>query len=728
MLQDKILEVFKRETACIMAINGALVGNSKGRSRGSVYYSDAKAAGKIKSGEEANALIQKKRFKDANPSEAASLVSEVILEVNKYIDTLLEASSDPIKRVNYRKDIKAAESCTKIVEELDLYVKKLTFLANSKPIGKDDDLALGLKRFKPPLGLVIHVLDDNALAWGEKVPKLEDTENDYEDEDSGDTEGKEAAQAVSKSEDQWRPQVDYRYPFTAKSTLNFKKSNYDFVDKTSYNSKDLTFAVFFNVKKGDKKTTTTTTAIDTNVPPSEPQPTAFVVFCKNDNSVVKRFELGKSRNALQVVNFFELISDSHLKDMENIQLMIAFEDPTNPGSLLNDESRKDPVLLLNIATATSDEFEYEDDSDDDDDEDEDSDEDNDEDSDDSDAYDGDYCDYCADALGRQAEEMRDDLPVKTTFHGHEHELHRLDYIYAGDYGCDYCEQQGKGLVYHCHTCNYDAHPQCACEEVFEDSFRMMKEAEKMKDELPLSVLKTDFHEHALSRLDATSSNSNNYSCDHCDCDGVGLVYHCVACQFTMHPQCVFPEKFDEIVMKQKAAEAKRASLLLSVQYEEHYHALQLMDNGEEYCCDHCGDDGKGLVYRCAMCNFDLHPQCAVPETFGLLQLSVGGKYEDQEEEEEEDEEDDGDGGDDGNEDEDKDDKDNKEGDEKEDEGEEEGEDAVAAAAGGGDDGNKEGEDNADGDENGEEGGEEEGNGEEEEEEGAAADGTEADDE
>eukprot|EP01031_Cornospumella_fuschlensis_P022965 gene22965-27945_t len=606
MLQDKIVDVFRKETAVVMAINGALVGG-KGRSRGSVYYSDAKTAGKIKSGEEANALIQKKRLKDALPADAASLVAEVILEVNKYIDSLLEPSSDPVKRVNYRKDIKAAETCSKIVEELELYAKKLTYLANAKPIAKDDDLALGLKRFKPPLGLVIHVLDENALAWGEKVPKLEDNENSYDEDDGGDTEGKKAAQAVAKSEDEWRPQVDYRYPFTAKGTLNFKKTNYDFDDKTSCNSQDLTFAIFFNVKKVDKKAATDASA--PNNAPAELQPAAFLVICKNDGSVVKRFELGKARNAFHVVNFFELISDStHIKEMDNIQLMIAFEDPANPGTPLNDEVHKDPVLLLNIATATSDDFEYDDDSDEEEDESEDSGDADDDDDDDYDAYDS---HYYAETMARQAEEMLEDLPDKTMFDDHEHELIRLGYVYAGDYGCDHCGEQGQGLVYHCPTCNYDAHPQCACGEIFADSFKMKKDAEKMKDELPMSVITPHCHEHPLARY-----SEDSYYCDHCDSDGQGLVYRCVDCSFHVHPQCVFPEKFDEVVMKEKAAQAKRSELPESIGFEDHRHRLELMSDWEYYC-DHCGDDGNGLVYRCAPCNYDVHPQCAVPHIFGL---------------------------------------------------------------------------------------------------------------
>jgi len=49
---------------------------------------------------------------------------------------------------------------------------------------------------------------------------------------------------------------------------------------------------------------------------------------------------------------------------------------------------------------------------------------------------------------------------------HEHDLVLKNNLYGGmGFACDKCTSYGKTYAYHCDTCQYDLHPQCALEEV-----------------------------------------------------------------------------------------------------------------------------------------------------------------------------------------------------------------------------------------------------------------------
>lgn len=57
------------------------------------------------------------------------------------------------------------------------------------------------------------------------------------------------------------------------------------------------------------------------------------------------------------------------------------------------------------------------------------------------------------------------MPIEITHSSHEqHVLKKLATVYRGQYGCDICHGSGKGWVYHCDECGFDAHPLCACPE------------------------------------------------------------------------------------------------------------------------------------------------------------------------------------------------------------------------------------------------------------------------
>lgn len=52
------------------------------------------------------------------------------------------------------------------------------------------------------------------------------------------------------------------------------------------------------------------------------------------------------------------------------------------------------------------------------------------------------------------------FPAEITIDKHEHPLVKTEKVYGGQYGCDICGGGGKGWVYHCGECNFDAHPLC----------------------------------------------------------------------------------------------------------------------------------------------------------------------------------------------------------------------------------------------------------------------------
>ncbi|XP_002965590.2 probable nucleoredoxin 1 [Selaginella moellendorffii] len=58
------------------------------------------------------------------------------------------------------------------------------------------------------------------------------------------------------------------------------------------------------------------------------------------------------------------------------------------------------------------------------------------------------------------------LPKEITHSSHpEHPLALVVSAYKGPYGCDVCDQDGTGWVYHCAECSFDIHPKCAKPEI-----------------------------------------------------------------------------------------------------------------------------------------------------------------------------------------------------------------------------------------------------------------------
>ncbi|KAI3977763.1 hypothetical protein MKX01_039826 [Papaver californicum] len=128
-----------------------------------------------------------------------------------------------------------------------------------------------------------------------------------------------------------------------------------------------------------------------------------------------------------------------------------------------------------------------------------------------------------------------------------------------------------------------------------------------------TVILTHFtHHHVLIKEAASDQTAgytiNEFVCDGCGMNGSGVRYHCKQCRFDLHEDCATcPEQLTSNIHPN--------------------HPLQRMwegqenDYGQSRPCDVCGDQVKGLFYKCSsgaadkQCDdgkhyFFIHPVCS----------------------------------------------------------------------------------------------------------------------
>lgn len=88
---------------------------------------------------------------------------------------------------------------------------------------------------------------------------------------------------------------------------------------------------------------------------------------------------------------------------------------------------------------------------------------------------------------------------------------------SGSCRCDGCGNVAPGRVYRCSSCNYDLHQSCAT--------------------LPLKVNHRKHSEHHLILLFQPPNGRSTFTCNECEGQGIGWVYHCPLCRFNLHPRC-----------------------------------------------------------------------------------------------------------------------------------------------------------------------------------------------
>eukprot|EP00727_Mastigamoeba_balamuthi_P005503 m51a1_g1572 hypothetical protein (833) ;mRNA; f:71487-74374 len=116
------------------------------------------------------------------------------------------------------------------------------------------------------------------------------------------------------------------------------------------------------------------------------------------------------------------------------------------------------------------------------------------------------------------------------------------------------------------------------------------------------------HKHILE-LNPEPRPGGVFTCDGCLKVGFGWAYTCTPCKFELHPECAGPETSDPV-------SDKGAPLQRRIHDKRHPHLLVLERGGPSrtFTCALCGGTGTGRSYRCSRCSYDLHPDCANPET------------------------------------------------------------------------------------------------------------------
>ncbi|KAJ4704588.1 Cysteine/Histidine-rich C1 domain family protein [Melia azedarach] len=111
--------------------------------------------------------------------------------------------------------------------------------------------------------------------------------------------------------------------------------------------------------------------------------------------------------------------------------------------------------------------------------------------------------------------------------------------------------------------------------------------------LPKKTIKHFTHpNHQLFEL----HNNNEYLCDGCKTLGIGTRFRCHDCDFDLHEYC-------------STCPGNLSSFMHS-QHQLHLVLRQPQATPQnDRICDVCGDYVEGLLYRCKLCDFDVHPLC-----------------------------------------------------------------------------------------------------------------------
>ncbi|KAJ1403355.1 Zinc finger, PHD-type [Sesbania bispinosa] len=101
------------------------------------------------------------------------------------------------------------------------------------------------------------------------------------------------------------------------------------------------------------------------------------------------------------------------------------------------------------------------------------------------------------------------------------------------------------------------------------------------------------HELVLFLVPSSPAKKSTFNCVACKHHVMGLCYHCAECNIFFHPLCL--------------------ALPLSLTITYHPHKIKLeFSPPYDFFCDLCNKPSyNGWLYRCSMCEFDIHIACAV---------------------------------------------------------------------------------------------------------------------
>ncbi|XP_030454923.1 uncharacterized protein LOC115676178 [Syzygium oleosum] len=159
---------------------------------------------------------------------------------------------------------------------------------------------------------------------------------------------------------------------------------------------------------------------------------------------------------------------------------------------------------------------------------------------------------------------------------HHHHHHRRRQQPTVCSACHHPLSSGGPWIYSCPPCGFAVHASCA--------------------QLPPLIAHPSHPKHPLSLLPSPAYPSGSFNCDACGRRAAtSFSYHCGECHFDLHVGC--------------------ASKPLSVTHRLHPHALGLAFYppyvARGFSCDVCrGAGAYHWLYRCGLCEFDAHLDCA----------------------------------------------------------------------------------------------------------------------
>lgn len=495
-----------------------------------------------------------------NRDQIKVVVKDLIKSVQAVYDRVLDDYTPNSKTSSEAS--KTGDQLSKVLTELQYILEQAGYPGKKAP-SEDDINQIVKSRTIPPYGIIIQVSNENALAWGEV----------YDDPNQDDVSDSQMKAEDTASRKNWRLILDYYYPYSNKTSLNYRKDRYD-----EYNQ--LKLAIFVNrateveqkpTGKGDK----------TKQPKGPEIPTFLGVFVKKDDKfIMKKIVDIKALKVVDNIPFHEYImSQNSIQSAEFVVRFLAKDigenlekEPMSDKEIdaegLNSLTLPDgPELKLQLSDEGEDDSdvyntdEYEpqanlpDDDDDDEDGDDEDDEDDDEDDDDE---------YKALKMAETTEALWDYLPdeITETIGGEQMTMKKMKSVYFGEYGCDVCDHAGHGVAYHT-TDNTDAHPQCC--SVFPNALAAYKlkqlEGFALPDTAVVPNQSADWSEWVddeppkMTVVKVAKDKTYEYTCT--DCDGVGLGTHYQRDnddQSKYHPQCILEESIfdgDEYLYEEK---------------------------------------------------------------------------------------------------------------------------------------------------------------------------------
>ncbi|KAE8654395.1 Pentatricopeptide repeat superfamily protein [Hibiscus syriacus] len=240
------------------------------------------------------------------------------------------------------------------------------------------------------------------------------------------------------------------------------------------------------------------------------------------------------------------------------------------------------------------------------------------------------CTECRHFLHKECAELALAPEIDHHFHSQHHSTLLPGFPYRGGF-CDFCYSGSAGFVYHCASCRFDLHVNCAllqssiaanvpsylhqhplfflenhnkeikrdcsgctkplsgpiyhCGDCSSKFFNLHKECA----ELPLEIKHSYDPKHPLTLLPIPPTHHHDCSCYLCKIQWEGFVYSCSICKLEL--------TLDDVITPPKITTAS------------HKHPWKLLLRQMSFICDFCGIAGDHNPYLCTKCNLVVHKKC-----------------------------------------------------------------------------------------------------------------------